>query len=191
MSSHQQLVARNVRRFRQERGLSMGELARRAGLAKQTLSTIEQGQGNPTVETLALLGDALDVSLRRLLTEWGTPVYVQRAAGAEWADHAQWRERLLDEVYGSGYVRTLLLRLDRRAHQRPEIDAHTAGTLHHLYVISGRLRTGPLSEPVELGPGDFARYPGDVPHVLAPLTEKVVAFVVSTEPQLRQVAPVR
>jgi len=30
-----------------------------------------------------------------------------------------------------------------------------------------------------------------VPPVLAPLTEKVVAFVVSTEPQLRQVAPVR
>jgi len=191
MSAHQELVARNVRRFRQERGLTMGELARRAGLAKQTLSTIEQGQGNPTVETLALLGDALDVSLRRLLTEWGTPVYVQRARDAEWTDHQLWSERLLDEVYGSGYVRTLLLRLERRTHRSTDIDAHTAGTLHHLYVISGRIRTGPRSEPVELGPGDFARYPGDVPHVLAPLTDRTVAFVVSTEPQLRQVAPVR
>ena len=35
------LVARNVRRFRHERGYSLSELARRAGLSKQTLSSIE------------------------------------------------------------------------------------------------------------------------------------------------------
>ena len=52
------LVARNVRRYRQERAVSIGELARRSGLSKQTLSKIEQGVGNPTVETLALLGTA-------------------------------------------------------------------------------------------------------------------------------------
>jgi transcriptional regulator with XRE-family HTH domain len=191
MSQAQRLVARNVRRFRQERGISMGQLARRAGIAKQTLSTIEQGQGNPTVETLGLIAEALDVTLRRLLTEWGTPVYVQRRDEGAWLDAGQWTERVLDEVYGSGYVRTLLLRLDRSRHTRPEIEGHTAGTLHHLYVISGRVRTGPLSEPVDLGPGDFARYPGDVPHVIGPLTETVTAFVVSTEPQLRQIAPLR
>jgi transcriptional regulator with XRE-family HTH domain len=191
MSQTQRLVARNVRRFRQERGMSMGELARRAGLAKQTLSTLEQAQGNPTVETLGLIADALDVTLRRLLTEWGTPVYVQRRDEAEWTDESRWTERVLDEVYGSGYVRTMVVRLDRGVHTRQEIEGHTAGTLHHTYVISGRIRTGPLTEPVELGPGDFARYPGDVPHLLMPLTERVTAFVVSTEPQLRQVASVR
>lgn len=60
-SEENQLVARNVRRFRRERAMSLGELARRSGLAKQTLSKIEQGTGNPTVETLALLGAALDL----------------------------------------------------------------------------------------------------------------------------------
>src|SRR5215469_3654813 len=104
-----QLVARNVRRFRRERAMSLGELARRSGLSKQTLSKIEQGSGNPTVETLALLGAALDVPARRLLTEWGTPVYVQRHHEAEWAEDGAWSERLLDETYGSGYVRTLVL----------------------------------------------------------------------------------
>ncbi|MDX1873259.1 helix-turn-helix transcriptional regulator [Mycolicibacterium sp. 120266] len=80
-----QLVARNVRRFRRERGMSLGELARRSGLAKQTLSKIEKGTGNPTVETLALLGAALDLPARRLLTEWGTPVYIQRRDQAVWS----------------------------------------------------------------------------------------------------------
>lgn len=186
MARYQDLVARNVRRFRQERGLSMSELARRAGLAKQTLSTIEQGMGNPTVETLGVLSDALDIPVRRLLNEWGTPVFVQRTGEGSWVLGANWEERLLDEVYGSGYVRTTLLRLQRRATGDRTVPGHSAGSLHHLYVIRGRVRVGPEAEPVELGAGDFARYPADVPHRLEAITARAVAHVVTTEPQLRQ-----
>jgi transcriptional regulator with XRE-family HTH domain len=49
--------------------LNLEKLARRSGLSKQTLSKIEQGAGNPTVETLSLLGAALGVPARRLLTD--------------------------------------------------------------------------------------------------------------------------
>jgi transcriptional regulator with XRE-family HTH domain len=45
------VVARNVRLLREQRGLSLAELARQAGLAKQTLSNLEQGAGNPTEDT--------------------------------------------------------------------------------------------------------------------------------------------
>ncbi|WP_300679709.1 XRE family transcriptional regulator [Nocardioides sp.] len=189
MSDHQQLVARNIKRFRAERGLTMSELARSAGLSKQTLSTIEAGGGNPTVDTLALLARALDVSMRRLLTEWGTPVFVQRRDDAEWVDHQIWTERLMSEVYGSGYIRTLLTRLERTSEKPGVVDSHVPGTLHHLYVVTGRVRVGPVREPVDLGPGDFARYPADVPHVLAALTERATAVIVSSEPQLRQTRP--
>ena len=169
--------------------MSLGELARRSGLSKQTLSKIEQGSGNPTVETLALLGAALDVPARRLLTEWGTPVYVQRHHEAEWAEDGAWSERLLDETYGSGYVRTLVLRL-RRSGKEPElVEPHPTGTLHHLYVITGKLRTGPVSEPVDLAAGDFVRFPGDTPHRHTPLSDQVVAHLVTTLPQVRQVGP--
>ncbi|MDX1874126.1 XRE family transcriptional regulator [Mycolicibacterium sp. 120266] len=184
-----QLVARNVRRFRRERAMSLGELARRSGLAKQTLSKIEQGTGNPTVETLALLGAALDLPARRLLTEWGTPVYVQRRADGVWSGRPEWSERLLDEIYGSGYVRTLVLRLERGAAEPAVIEPHPPGTLHHLFVITGRLRTGPLSEPVDLAAGDFVRFPGDVAHRYVCLSDRVTAHVVTTLPQIRQIGP--
>ncbi|MFF9035833.1 hypothetical protein ACF090_10205 [Streptomyces sp. NPDC014892] len=39
---------------------------------------------------------------------------------------------------------------------------HAARTLHHICVITGKLRTGPLDEPVDLAAGDFVRLPGDV-----------------------------
>lgn len=187
--SDTQLVARNVRRFRQERAMSLGELARRSGLSKQTLSKIEQGAGNPTVETLSLLGAALDIPSRRLLTEWGTPVYVQRHPEGEWADAAYWSERALDETYGSGYVRTLVLRLERLDREPEVIAPHAPGTLHHLYIITGKLRTGPVGEPVDAAAGDFVRFPGDVAHRYVCLTDRVVAHMVTTLPQVRQFGP--
>ena len=183
------LVAFNVRRFRLERAMSLGELARRSGVSKQTLSKIEQEGGNPTVETLAALASALDVTTRRLLTQWGTPVFVQRQAEGEWQEAAGRSQRMLDEIYGSGYVRTFLLRLERGARRDDVVDGHQPGTLHHLYVISGKLRTGPLTDPVELSAGDFGRFPGDVPHSYVCLRDRVVAHVVTTLPQVRQFGP--
>ncbi|MEU4650116.1 helix-turn-helix domain-containing protein [Nocardia fluminea] len=184
-----ELVARNVHRYRLERVMSLGELARRSGLSKQTLSKIEQGVGNPTVETLSLLCAALEVPLRRLLTEWGTPVYVQRATEGEWFEGPDRSERMLDEIYGSGYVRTILLRLERTSSAPVQIDPHAPGTLHHLYVISGKLRTGPVLDTVDLGAGDFVRFPGDIPHCYVCLSDRVVAHVVTTYPQVRQFSP--
>ncbi|MEU4431088.1 XRE family transcriptional regulator [Nocardia rhamnosiphila] len=185
-ASENELVARNVRRYRQERAMSLGELARRSGLSKQTLSKIEQGIGNPTVDTLALLGRALDVSVRQLLTEWGTPVYVQRAAETSWRQFDDRAERLLDEVYGSGYLRTLILRLERTRTQPRVVAAHTAGTLHHLYVVTGKLRAGPVNDSLDLAAGDFVRFPGDIPHKYVCLSDRVVAYMVTTVPQVRQ-----
>jgi transcriptional regulator with XRE-family HTH domain len=183
---HNELVARNVRRYRRERNLSLGELARRSGLSKQTLSVLESGGGNPTVETLAALGTALEIPLRRLVTEWGSPVYVQRAAEGDWTEHTGWSDRLLDLTFGSGYVRTFVLTLERSAGEPDPLPAHSTGALHHLYVFSGKLRTGPLDDQVELAAGDFVRFPADMPHRHTCLSDRVVAHVVTTT-----TAPVR
>ena len=69
------------------------------------------------------------------------------------------------------------------------IDAHPSGTLHHLYVITGRIRTGPVNDPVDLVAGDFARFPGDTPHLLACLSDRASAHMVTTVPQVRQFGP--
>jgi transcriptional regulator with XRE-family HTH domain len=182
------LVARNARRFRLERGLSIGEVARRSALSKQTVSKVEAGVGNPTVDTLIALGVALDIPARRLLTEWGTPVFVQRADEGEWDDRGGWTERLLDEIYGSGYVRTLILRLER-GEVPDEVDAHPPGTLHHVYVISGKVRLGPVGETVDIAAGDFVRYPGDTAHRHQCLSDRAVIHMVTTLPQVRQFGP--
>src|SRR5215467_11018512 len=60
-------IAASIRRERDRAGLSLTELARRAGIAKSTLSQLESGVGNPGVEALWALGVALGVPFSRLV----------------------------------------------------------------------------------------------------------------------------
>src|SRR5437660_3180036 len=64
-----QLLAANLRRLRIARHLSLSELARATGISKATLSGIENGRANPTVDTLAGLASAMRISLIELLEE--------------------------------------------------------------------------------------------------------------------------
>ncbi|MCD4851292.1 XRE family transcriptional regulator [Arthrobacter sp. AK01] len=179
------LVSRNIRRFRAERNITQGELARRANLSKQTLSKIEQGEGNPTIGTLELIGEALGLSFRRLVTEWGTKTYISRAADATWEGSASGNERNLDKIYGSGYVRTQVIEL----HETPRVRKMTAqspGTLHQVYVIQGQLEAGPLQELLTLNAGDFVRFPGDVDHGFRGVDGKAVIHLTTTAPEVPQ-----
>jgi transcriptional regulator with XRE-family HTH domain len=55
------VVARRLRRFRHERGLTQEELAARAGLNRNYVGMIEREQNSPTVDTLEKLATVLNV----------------------------------------------------------------------------------------------------------------------------------
>mgnify|MGYP000276053884 CR=1 FL=1 len=55
------VIAKSLVRERLRTGLSLAEIARRAGIAKSTLSQLESGNGNPSLETLWSLCVALDI----------------------------------------------------------------------------------------------------------------------------------
>ena len=179
------MVAHNMRLLREQRGMSLAELARRAGLAKQTLSTIENGTGNPTVDTLFSVANALGVPVTRLVAEREQVMIVQRGDEVVWQAHDGYESRVLDHVYGSGVIENYLLRIpaDPGRDRGEPSPPHPAGTLEHLYVISGRVRVGPIESTAELVAGDFVRYPGDQPHVYESLDGDSVVHVVVSVPR--------
>ena len=184
-----ELIARNVRRLRLERGYSLSELARRADLAKQTLSSIEAGQANPTILTLTGIAAALEIPVAHLLTEYGSSVLVRRAHEAAWSATPDGMVRELDRIYGYGYVRTSLIRHARTGNAPITHRRHRPGTLHHVYVISGSVTVGPAGEEVGVSRGDFVRFPGDVPHQTAVWSETAVLHMVTTVPHVSQIRP--
>ena len=60
-------LARNLRRLRGERALTLDVLAKRAGISRSMLIQIEQKRVNPTLATLVRIAQALDVGLAELV----------------------------------------------------------------------------------------------------------------------------
>jgi transcriptional regulator with XRE-family HTH domain len=56
-----------VRALRKDAGLSLDDLAKRSGISKGHLHSIESVPPNPTIETVVMLAHALGVSVRFLL----------------------------------------------------------------------------------------------------------------------------
>jgi transcriptional regulator with XRE-family HTH domain len=172
------VLAAALRRERDRLGLSLTELARRAGVAKSTLSQLEAGTGNPSVETVWALGVALGVPFSRLVEQPQPDVRVIRAGEGPRvrSEQATFTATLLSA--GPGHARRDIYRLELEPGTVREAQPHIPGSVEHLIVSAGRIRTGPASELVELGPGDYVAFPGDVPHRYEALAPGTVAVLV-------------
>jgi transcriptional regulator with XRE-family HTH domain len=179
--SVQAILAANLRRLRIARHLSLSELARATAMSKATLSSIESGRSNPTVETLASLGGALRVSISELLEELpGPEVRVVRATQGRLEQRDGIPQRLIDALGPGGPLELAELALSARDVHEP--DPRAAGSRAHVYVLQGKLIVGPVELSTELGAGDYASFPADVPHVYEAGRTATRALVLSQAP---------
>ena len=174
-----ELIAASLRRERRRTGLSLTEVARRAGIAKSTLSQLESGTGNPSLETLWAICVALDAPFSRLLDPPRPHVLLIRADEGPTvaAAHANYQATLL-AACPPGARRDVYRIVAEPGHPR-ESAAHMAGVIEHVVLSAGRALVGVAGEPVELGPGDYICYPADLPHVFQALTPGTLAVLVS------------
>ncbi|WP_306321440.1 MULTISPECIES: helix-turn-helix domain-containing protein [unclassified Streptomyces] len=171
-------VAVTLRRAREIAGLSLNELALRAGIAKSTLSQLESGRGNPSLETLWALCTTLDLPFSQLLDPPRTPVQVIRAGeGATVASsEADYHATLLSACPPG--ARRDLYRIEAEPGSARDSAPHATGVVEHVLLSAGRALVGPTDDPVELSPGDFVTYPADQPHTfqaLEPATRALLA----------------
>ncbi|MEU6106479.1 helix-turn-helix transcriptional regulator, partial [Streptomyces flaveolus] len=143
-----QQVGSRLRELRVERNLSLSALARRSGVGKGTLSELEAGRRNATLETLYALTTALGTPL--------TAVLGPDPARAPLSGRAV--DAVLVERYEDPAAITEIYRIRIRTGAVQESDAHPSGTEEHLIVLSGTARVGAASAPVEAGPGEHAHW---------------------------------
>ena len=157
-------LGRTLRANRLAHGSSLSELARASGLSKTILGRIEAGEGNPSIETLWRVSQALALPLGALLEDEGRPnARVIKARTGEqvraesgmtgWLVHADGRDHRT-ELYDLEYPKGTIHRSD----------PHLPGTEEVIVCVQGRMRVGPEGEEGELGPGDAILFAADVPH---------------------------
>jgi transcriptional regulator with XRE-family HTH domain len=171
-------IAAALRRERARAGISLTELARRAGIAKSTLSQLESGSGNPSVETLWALGTALGIPFSRLVDTPRTTVRViRRGEGtATYSERSDYAATLLASCPPNARRDVYLIEAQPGEPRRSE--PHMPGTIEHVVVGTGRALVGPAEDPVELGQGDYIAYSGDEPHIFNALEPETTAVMV-------------
>ncbi|HEX4723351.1 MAG TPA: XRE family transcriptional regulator [Pseudonocardiaceae bacterium] len=172
------LIARSIRRERDRVGLSLSELAKQAGIAKSTLSQLESGTGNPSVETLWALGVALGVPFSRLVDPPRPTVTVIRSGEgpAIPSERANYTATLLAACPPGARRDIYAIQAAPGSVRRSE--PHGPGTMEHVWVGTGKALVGPADDLVEVSAGDYASYPGDMPHVFEATEPGTTAMIV-------------
>jgi transcriptional regulator with XRE-family HTH domain len=153
-------VGAQVRRWRADRGMTLANVAQRTGLNIGYLSQIENDKASPSLACLASIGDALDVPIAWFLMDETPPPLVVRASERPVTTTELGRVEHVD----GRLSRDVEIIEVRAAGAGDSIGAHThAGDEHHI-VLRGRFRLRQGEHVVEVGPGDYLRWDGAIPH---------------------------
>jgi transcriptional regulator with XRE-family HTH domain len=159
-SARRPAVGGQIRRWRNERGLTLAQVAEASGLNTGYLSQIENDKASPSLESLAALAEALDVPIAWFLLESTPPPRVVRAS-----DRRGWEAiggMAVSEVDG-GIPRDLcIVRVEAGPGARTGLHAHP-GEEHHV-ILAGRWRFTQGDHVVEVGPGDYVVWDASIPH---------------------------
>ena len=165
-----------VRALRKARGFTLEQAARAAGLARSTLSKIENGQMSPTYEAVKKLAVGLDVSVPQLFTppesnQVNGRMSVTRMGAGGAHPTATYEHELLAETLTQKQM--LPYRARVRARSMEEFD----GWVRHdgeefLYVLTGAVTLfTEFYEPVDMRRGDSAYYDASMGHNLISVSE--------------------
>lgn len=152
-------IGARLRELREGRDLSLGALAAQSGLGKGTLSELETGQRNPTIETLFAVTTALGVPISAALPPGEARSPEQPAIVVGDAIEAVLVDRFADVL-----ATTELYRVTIPTGRSQRSAPHAPGVTEHWIVYAGVVELGPDDEQMRLGAGESASFAGDVPH---------------------------
>ncbi|MFF2514654.1 helix-turn-helix domain-containing protein [Streptomyces sp. NPDC058086] len=160
-----QSLARNVKRWRTERGFTLDVLAGRAGVSRGMLIQIEQARTNPSIGTVVKIGDALGVSITTLLDyEQGPKVRIVPAEQAVrlWHTDAGSYNRLLAGTEAPGPLEMWDWRL--MPGDGSPSDPHPTGTVELVHVMAGELTLSVDGTDYRVPEGASVSFEANTPH---------------------------
>jgi transcriptional regulator with XRE-family HTH domain len=152
-------VGGQVKRWRIDRGMTLANVAERTGLNVGYLSQIENDKASPSLACLSAIASALDVPIAWFLVDESRPPEVTRAADRRWRETGDGRASRVD---ARGASDISIVEVEAAPGSSAGLHTH-AGDEHH-YILDGRYRMTQGEHVVELGPGDYLRWDGLIPH---------------------------
>lgn len=150
-------VGQRIAEIRAHRGLSLSALAKLAGIGKGSLSELESGKRNPTLDTLYAVAGPLGVPLTTLLGE---------ESGTEGSsDHLSARLLHVEHHPDGSITEVFWLRITPGGTRTSP--AHGPGVVEHLLIADGTITAGPVGHQTSAGPGESLEWHSDTAHTYA------------------------
>ncbi len=170
-------LGERVRALRTAHGWTLEQAAKQAGLARSTLSKIENGQMSPTYDALKKLAVGLEISIPQLFTPPAADQVTGRMAITKSGEGAAkatstYEHQLLADTLRKKQMLPYSARV--RARKMEEFD----GWVRHdgeefLYVLTGVIRLyTEFYEPVDMRRGDSAYYDATMGHNVISLSDE-------------------
>jgi transcriptional regulator with XRE-family HTH domain len=154
-------LAANIRRLRDERGLSQQKMAELSGIPRPTWASLESGSANPTLSVLTRAATSLGVSLEELI---GPPRTACRLFPAGEIPIRKRQAASLRPLLPEALPGLQISRLEIAPGGSFVGVPHTAGTREYLTCESGRIELVASGEHWQLGKGDALVFRGDQRH---------------------------
>jgi transcriptional regulator with XRE-family HTH domain len=170
-------LGERVRSLRKSRGWTLEQAASQAGLARSTLSKIENGQMSPTFEALKKLAVGLEISVPQLFTPPRDAKVSGRMAVTKTGEGQAHPTATYEHELLAGAL-TKKAMLPYRARVRARSFDEFDGWVRHdgeefLYVLTGAIRLiTEFYEPVEMRRGDSAYYDASMGHNVISTSEE-------------------
>lgn len=161
-------IGSQARQFRRDLDMTVGEVAKLAGLSVGMLSKIENGMTSPSLATLKALSRALNVpvtSLFRKYEEQRDATYVKADQGLvieRRGSRSGHQYQLLGHSIGKRFsVEPYVVTLTERSEVFP-LFQHNGQEF--IYLLTGRVRYRHGNHTYDLAPGDSLFFDADAPH---------------------------
>lgn len=158
------IIARNLKRLREDRKLSLDNVAKLSGVSKSMLFQIERGEVNPTVSTVWKISNGLKISFTELMC--------RPEADIELVDKSEIQPLIEDDgkfrnfpVFPFDSTRRFemySLEIDGGGYLHAE--AHPQGTQEFITVFSGEVTININSQCFAVTKGNSIRFKADSPH---------------------------
>jgi transcriptional regulator with XRE-family HTH domain len=175
-------LGQTIRHIRLQHGLTIAEVAQRAGISRGMLSKIENGHTSTSLENLEQIANSLGVTLARLFRDYNAPVggaqFVKNGQGMEVVRRGTSRGHTYQLLaYDQGPKKTFepfLISLEEQNEEFPPFEH--SGT-EFIYMLEGKLVYSVGGESYTLEPGDSLTFRGELPHRPEKLLKMPIKFL--------------
>lgn len=167
------VIAENLKKLREERKLSLDDVAKLSGVSKSMLGQIERGEVNPTVSTVWKISNGLKISFTQLMSRPESDIELVYKSEIQplIEDNGKFRNFPVFPFDSTRRFEMYTLEIDVEGYL--DAEAHPQGTQEFITVFSGEITINVNGEDFVITAGNSMRFKADIPHTYKNLGEGI------------------